>query len=37
MLTFGHSQRMVNDVQRFIELYDPQTQRMTEQLPTSRE
>jgi protein tyrosine/serine phosphatase len=37
MLTFGHSQRMVNDVQRFIELYDPQTERMTQQLPTSRE
>jgi protein tyrosine/serine phosphatase len=37
LLTFGHSQRMVNDVQRFIELYDPQTQRMTQQLPTSRE
>jgi protein tyrosine/serine phosphatase len=37
MLTFGHSQRMINDVQRFIDLYDPQAQRMTAQLPTSRE
>ncbi len=37
MLTLGHSQRTVGDVQRFIDLYDPQTQRMTANLPTSQE
>jgi protein tyrosine/serine phosphatase len=37
MLTFGHSQRTVGDVQRFIDLYDPQTEQMTAELPTSRE
>jgi protein tyrosine/serine phosphatase len=35
--TFGHSQRMINDVKRFIALYDPQTERMKSQLPASRE
>jgi protein tyrosine/serine phosphatase len=37
MLTFGHSQRTIGDVQRFIDLYDPQRQTMTEELPLSRE
>jgi protein tyrosine/serine phosphatase len=37
MLTFGHSQRMVNDVKQFIDLYDVDSQCMTSTLPTSRE
>jgi protein tyrosine/serine phosphatase len=37
MLTFGHSQRTVGDVQRFIENYDPQTETMTQDLPRSVE
>jgi protein tyrosine/serine phosphatase len=37
MLTFGHSQRTVGDVQKFIELYDPQTQMMSQELPASVE
>ncbi len=37
MLTFGHSQRTVGDVQRFIDTYDPQTQSMTQDLPQSVE
>lgn len=37
ILTFGHSQRTVGDVQRFIDVYDPAGQRMTEQLPMSSE
>jgi protein tyrosine/serine phosphatase len=35
--SFGHSQRTVDDVKRFIEVYDPQTQRMTRQLEPSQE
>jgi len=35
--SFGHSQRTVDDVQRFIEVYDPVTQRMTQQLQASQE
>jgi protein tyrosine/serine phosphatase len=37
MLTFGHSQRTVGDVQRFIDLYDPAEMRMTQDLPQSVE
>jgi hypothetical protein len=37
MLTFGHSDRTVNDVRRFIECYDPQARRMTTALPPSKE
>jgi protein tyrosine/serine phosphatase len=37
MLTFGHSQRTVGDVQRFIENYDPQAETMTQDLPRSVE
>ncbi|MGA3067429.1 MAG: tyrosine-protein phosphatase [Tepidisphaeraceae bacterium] len=37
MLTFGHSQRTVGDIERFIENYDPQTQSMTQELPRSVE
>jgi protein-tyrosine phosphatase len=37
MLTFGHSMRTVGDVQRFIDVYDPQARRMAESLPRSKE
>lgn len=37
VLTFGHSQRTVRDVQRFIDVYDPATRRMTESLEQSKE
>lgn len=37
MLTFGHSMRTVGDVQRFIDVYDPETRRMTEELARSKE
>jgi hypothetical protein len=37
MLTFGHSMRTVGDVQRFIDVYDPQQRRMVEALPQSKE
>jgi protein tyrosine/serine phosphatase len=37
MLTFGHSQRTVKDVQRFIDGYDPGTGAVPEGLPTSKE
>jgi protein tyrosine/serine phosphatase len=37
MLTFGHSQRTVGDVQRFIDNYDPRTESMTQDLPQSVE
>lgn len=35
--SFGHSRRTVNDVKRFIEVYDPQTEQMTADLPLSSE
>jgi len=35
--TFGHSERTVGDIKRFIDCYDPQTMRMTRSLPQSRE
>jgi protein tyrosine/serine phosphatase len=37
MQTFGHSQRTVGDVQKFIETYDPVTKQMTQELPRSAE
>jgi protein tyrosine/serine phosphatase len=37
MLTFGHSQRTVGDVMRFIDTYDPQTEQMTAEMPLSHE
>src|SRR5262249_19591154 len=37
MLTFGHSQRTVNDIKRFIDIYDPQTRTVTQQLAPSAE
>jgi protein tyrosine phosphatase (PTP) superfamily phosphohydrolase (DUF442 family) len=35
--TFGHSERTVGDIKRFIDCYDPVTKRMTKSLPQSRE
>ncbi|MGA2584163.1 MAG: protein-tyrosine phosphatase family protein [Tepidisphaeraceae bacterium] len=37
ILAFGHSDRTVGDVRRFIETYDPDREAMTEQLPMSQE
>ena len=37
MLTFGHSDRTVGDIKRFVDNYDPGTKRMTTQLPPSKE
>jgi protein tyrosine/serine phosphatase len=37
MMTFGHSQRTIGDVQRFIEEYDPKTRQMKNDLPMSQE
>lgn len=37
MLTFGHSQRTVKDVQRFIDGYDPKTGAVPEGLPVGKE
>jgi len=37
MLTFGHSQRTVGDVLRFIDTYDPKTEQMTAEMPLSQE
>jgi protein tyrosine/serine phosphatase len=34
---FGHSNRTIDDVKRFIEVYDPQAQQMTTDLPLSQE
>ncbi|HRK32778.1 MAG TPA: tyrosine-protein phosphatase [Tepidisphaeraceae bacterium] len=37
LLTFGHSQRTVGDVQRFIDVYDPQSRQMRETFAQSKE
>jgi protein tyrosine/serine phosphatase len=37
MLTFGHSQRTIKDVQRFVDNYDPKTRTMTTKLARSVE
>jgi protein tyrosine phosphatase (PTP) superfamily phosphohydrolase (DUF442 family) len=37
LLTFGHSERTVKDVERFIEVYDARERRMTRQLAQSNE
>jgi len=37
LLSFGHSQRTVGDVQRFIQVYDPVEKRMTQEFPQSDE
>jgi protein tyrosine/serine phosphatase len=37
MMTFGHSQRTIGDVQKFIENYDPQTRQFSGDLPMSKE
>jgi protein tyrosine phosphatase (PTP) superfamily phosphohydrolase (DUF442 family) len=37
MLTFGHSQRTVKDVERFIDVYDAKERAVTAELPMSKE
>ncbi|HUB27977.1 MAG TPA: tyrosine-protein phosphatase [Tepidisphaeraceae bacterium] len=37
LLDFGHSQRTVGDVERFIDIYDPVARRMLASLPMSQE
>ena len=37
MLTFGHSQRTVKDVERFIDVYDPKSRTVVAELPMSKE
>jgi protein tyrosine phosphatase (PTP) superfamily phosphohydrolase (DUF442 family) len=37
ILTFGHSERSIGDVKRFIDIYDPVKREVTEQLPQSQE
>ena len=37
ILTFGHSQRTVGDVQKFIDVYNPQTNEVPTDLPQSDE
>lgn len=37
ILTFGHSDRTINDIKRFIDLYDPQTRTITGDLGAGNE
>jgi protein tyrosine phosphatase (PTP) superfamily phosphohydrolase (DUF442 family) len=37
ILTFGHSQRSIGDVKRFIDIYDPVKREVTQQLEQSKE
>jgi protein tyrosine/serine phosphatase len=37
MMTFGHSQRTIGDVQKFIDLYDPKTRQFSGDMPMSKE
>lgn len=37
ILTFGHSERTVGDVQRFVDVYDPKTGAVPSDLPISKE
>jgi len=37
ILRFGHSDRSIGDVRRFIDVYDPVKREVTEQLPQSKE
>ena len=37
LLTFGHSQRTVGDVQKFIDVYDPRTGAVPSDLPPGKE
>jgi protein tyrosine phosphatase (PTP) superfamily phosphohydrolase (DUF442 family) len=37
MKTFGHSQRTVKDVERFIDVYDEKERKVTQELPMSQE
>lgn len=35
--SFGHSERTIRDIKRFIDVYDPTTQKMTQSFPISTE
>ena len=37
ILTFGHSERSIGDVKRFIDIYDPVKREVTQELPQSAE
>ena len=37
ILTFGHSERSIGDVRKFIEVYDPAKREMTQELAQSKE
>ena len=37
ILAFGHSERSIGDVKRFIDVYDPVKREVTQQLPQSQE
>ena len=37
ILAFGHSQRSIGDVKRFIEIYDPVKREVTQTLPRGEE
>jgi len=37
ILTFGHSERSIGDVKRFIDVYDPMKREVTQQLEQSKE
>jgi hypothetical protein len=37
LLTFGHSQRTVKDVERFVDVYDAKDRAVTAQLEQSEE
>jgi protein tyrosine/serine phosphatase len=37
ILTFGHSERSIGDVKRFIDIYDPVKREVTQALPPSNE
>ena len=37
ILTFGHSDRTVNDVKKFIDVYDPKTGEVPQGLPIGDE
>jgi protein tyrosine phosphatase (PTP) superfamily phosphohydrolase (DUF442 family) len=37
ILRFGHSERSIGDVRRFIDVYDPIKREVTEELPQSKE
>ena len=37
MLAFGHSQRSMGDVEKFIDVYDPATGKVPEEMPVGKE